>query len=162
MAVDPGHLSPPFGYRSRRGGDALNYLTAHFALVTRAGIHQGESVLVNGAAGGVGSATLQVARGLGCRTIASVSSDDKAAFCRTCGAEDVVVRPSSKQVRALTGGRGVDVVVDVVGSEEVVVESLRSLALCGRLLSVGFAAGDIPAVRLNRLLLNNVDVRGVS
>ena len=80
----------------------------------------------------------------------------------SCGADDVLVGLSSQRVREVTDGRGVDIVLDVVGSDEIVLESLRSLATCGRMLSLGYVAGSIPSVRLNRLLLNNIDVRGVS
>ena len=140
----------------------LNYLTAHFALAERAGLRAGETVLVHGAAGGVGTATLQVARGLGARTIAVVSTEAKAEVARRAGADDVVLLGGFRDaVSELTGGRGVDVVVDVVGGD-VFTDSLRSLATQGRLLVVGFAAGQgIPEVKVNRLLLNNVDVRGV-
>jgi NADPH2:quinone reductase len=140
----------------------LNYLTAHFALAERAGLREGETVLVHGAAGGVGTATLQVARGLGARTVAVVSTEAKAEVARRAGADDVVLLDGFRDaVSELTGGRGVDVVVDVVGGD-VFTDSLRSLATQGRLLVVGFAAGQgIPEVKVNRLLLNNVDVRGV-
>ena len=140
----------------------MNYLTALFALDERGGLRPGETVLVHGASGGVGSATLQVARGLGARTIAVVSTDEKADFARVLGADDTVLVDGFKDaVRDLTGGRGVDVVVDVVGGDAFT-DSLRCLAEQGRLLVVGFAAGrGIPEVRVNRLLLTNVDVRGV-
>jgi NADPH:quinone reductase len=140
----------------------LNYLTAQFALVTRAGLRPGETVLVHGAAGGVGTATLQVARGLGARTIAVVSTEEKAQVARRAGADETVPLGDFKEAAlALTQGRGVDVVLDVVGGD-VFTDSLRVLAPLGRLLVVGFAAGQgIPEVRVNRLLLNNVDVRGV-
>ena len=139
----------------------LNYLTAQFALATRAGLRSGETVLVHGASGGVGTATLQVARGYGARTVAVVSTPAKADFVRALGADDVVlVEGFLPAVRELTGGTGVDVVVDVVGGD-LMTDSLRALAPLGRLLVVGFTAGSIPQVRVNRLLLNNIDVRGV-
>jgi NADPH2:quinone reductase len=140
----------------------MNYLTAHFALVERAQTQPGETVLVHGAAGGVGTATIQVARGLGARTIAVTSTQEKADLARRAGADDTVLLDGFKDaVAELTGGRGVDVVMDVVGGD-VFTDSLRSLAPQGRLLVVGFAAGQgIPEVKVNRLLLNNVDVRGV-
>jgi NADPH2:quinone reductase len=140
----------------------LNYLTAHFALVERAGLRAGETVLVHGAAGGVGTATIQVARALGARTIAVVSTARKAAVARAAGADETVLLDGFRDaVAELTDGRGVDVVVDVVGGD-VFTDSLRSLAPLGRLLVVGFAAGQgIPEVKVNRLLLNNIDVRGV-
>ena len=140
----------------------MNYLTAHFALAERGDLHEGETVLVHGAAGGVGTATLQVARGLGARTLAVVSTEEKGEVARRAGADEVVLLDGFKDaVKELTDGRGVDVVVDVVGGD-VFTDSLRSLAPQGRLLVVGFAAGQgIPEVKVNRLLLNNVDVRGV-
>src|SRR5690242_10764739 len=140
----------------------MNYLTAHFALVERAQTQPGETVLVHGAAGGVGPATIQVARGLGARTIAVTSTEEKADLARRAGADEAVLLDGFKEsVAELTGGRGVDVVMDVVGGDAFT-DSLRSLAPQGRLLVVGFAAGQgIPEVKVNRLLLNNVDVRGV-
>ena len=140
----------------------MNYLTAHFTLAERAGLREGETVLVLGASGGVGTATLQVARGLGARTVAAVSTHEKAAVARVAGADEVVLLEGFRDaVRGLTGGRGVDVVVDPVGGDGFT-DALRTLAPQGRLMVVGFAAGQgIPEVRVNRLLLHNVDVRGV-
>jgi NADPH2:quinone reductase len=139
----------------------MNYLTAQFALATRAGLRAGETVLVHGAAGGVGTATIQVAKGYGARTIAVVSTDEKAQVARAAGADEVVrVDGFLAAVRELTDGRGVDVVMDVVGGD-LMTDSLRALAPLGRLLVVGFTGGGIPEVRVNRLLLNNIDVRGV-
>jgi NADPH2:quinone reductase len=140
----------------------MNYLTALFALEERGGLREGETVLVHGAAGGVGTATLQVAKGLGARTIAVVSTEEKAAFARAAGADEAVVGADFRgAVKDLTGGRGVDVVLDVVGGDAFT-DSLRCLAEQGRVLVVGFAAGQgIPEVKVNRLLLGNTDVRGV-
>jgi NADPH2:quinone reductase len=139
----------------------LNYLTAQFALATRAQVTKGETVLVHGASGGVGTATLQVARGYGARTVAVVSTPEKAEFVRALGADHVVlVDGFLSAVKELTGGRGVDVVADVVGGD-LMTDSLRALGPLGRLLVIGFTAGSIPQVRVNRLLLNNIDVRGV-
>ncbi|WP_426243242.1 NADPH:quinone oxidoreductase family protein [Nocardioides sp. LHG3406-4] len=140
----------------------MNYLTAHFALAERAGLRPGETVLVLGASGGVGTATLQVAKGLGARTIAVVSTDEKARVARAAGADEVVLLDGFKDAaRELTGDRGVDVVVDPVGGDTFT-DALRSLAPQGRVMVVGFASGQgIPEVRVNRLLLNNIDVRGV-
>lgn len=140
----------------------MNYLTAQFALAERGGLRAGETVLVHGAAGGVGTASIQVAKGYGARTIAVVSSEEKGGVARAAGADEVVLLDGFKDaVMELTAGAGVDVVVDVVGGS-VFTDSLRSLAARGRLLVVGFAAGQgIPEVKVNRLLLNNVDVRGV-
>ena len=139
----------------------MNYLTAQFALETRAQLREGETVLVHGAAGGVGTASLQVAKGYGARTIAVVSTPEKADFVRDLGADEaVLVDGFLPAVKELTGGRGVDVVVDVVGGD-LMTDSLRSLGTQGRLLVVGFTGGGIPEVKVNRLLLNNIDVRGV-
>jgi NADPH:quinone reductase len=139
----------------------MNYLTALFALEERGGLREGETVLVHGAAGGVGTATLQVAKGLGARTIAVVSTEEKAAFARAAGADEAVVGPDFKDaVKELTGGRGVDLVVDPVGGDRFT-DSLRSLAREGRLLVIGFTGGEIPTVKVNRLLLNNISVVGV-
>lgn len=139
----------------------MNYLTAHFTLIERAQLKEGETVLIHGAAGGVGTATIQVAKGYGARTIAVVSTDEKADFARKAGADETVnTSDFLAQSKQLTDGRGVDVVVDVVGGDSFT-DSLRSLAEQGRVMVVGFASGDgIPQVKVNRLLLNNVDVRG--
>src|SRR5690349_3983442 len=139
----------------------MNYLTAHFALAERGHLQQGETVLVHGAAGGVGTATIQVAKGYGARTIAVVSTEEKGEVARKAGADEVVLVEGFRDaVKELTAGQGVDVVMDVVGGD-LMTDSLRSLGTQGRLLVVGFTAGAIPEVKVNRLLLNNVDVRGV-
>ena len=125
----------------------LNYLTAHFALVRRAKLQPGETVLVQGAAGGVGSASCDMAAALGARVIAVVSSTEKVAIAEAAGAHHVVLADGfAAEVRQLTDGRGVDVIVDPVGGERFT-DSLRSLAREGRLLVVGFAGGEIPVVR---------------
>jgi NADPH2:quinone reductase len=143
-------------------GLLFNDLTVHFALTERGRLTDGETVLVHGAAGGIGTSTLRLAPALGAaRTIAVVSTQDKADIARAAGATDVVLADGFKDaVRDLTGGRGVDIVVDPVGGDRVT-DSLRSLAPGGRLLVIGFTGGDIPTVKLNRLLLNNVDAVGV-
>jgi NADPH:quinone reductase len=140
----------------------MNYLTADFTLADRAGLRAGETVLVHGAAGGVGTASIQVAKGMGARVIAVVSTEAKASVARDAGADEAVLLDGFKDaVLGLTDKRGVDVVVDVVGGDAFT-DSLRALAPQGRLMVVGFAAGaGIPQVKVNRLLLNNVDVRGV-
>ena len=163
VAIDPESVFPLPDSMSFEQGAALpmNYLTAQFALATRAQLRAGETVLVHGAAGGVGTASIQVAKGYGARTIAVVSTEEKGEVARRAGADEVVlVDGFAKAVKELTDGRGVDVVVDVVGGD-LMTDSLRCLAPLGRLLVVGFTAGAIPEVRVNRLLLNNIDVRGV-
>lgn len=136
----------------------LNYLTVEFALGQRGRLAAGETLLVHGAGGGIGTAGIQWARVLGARVIAVVSSEAKADAARRAGADEVVsVDGFLAAVRELGG---VDVVLDPVGGDRVT-DSLRSLRPGGRLLVVGFTAGDIPTVKVNRLLLNNVDVVGV-
>ena len=143
-------------------GLLFNDLTVHCALRTRGRLVAGESVLVHGAAGGIGTSTLRLATAWGAsRTIAVVSTADKGDVARAAGATDVVLADGFKDaVKELTGGRGVDVVVDPVGGDRFT-DSLRSLAAGGRLLVIGFTGGDIPTVKVNRLLLNNVDAVGV-
>jgi NADPH2:quinone reductase len=139
----------------------MNYLTVNFALVRRGRLRAGETVLVHGAAGGVGSAAVQLAKALGARVIAVVSSDAKRTIAERAGADEVIlVEGFLAAVKSLTGGRGVDMVVDPVGGDRFT-DSLRSLAPEGRLLVIGFTAGEIPTVKVNRLLLNNIDVVGV-
>ena len=140
----------------------LNFLTAHLALVRRGRLKEGETVLVQGAAGGVGTAVCSMAAALGARVIAVVSTAQKGETARAAGAHDIVLAEGFKEeVRRLTGGRGVDVVVAPVGGDRFA-DSLRSLASEGRLLVLGFAGGDIPTVRTNRLLLTNTSVMGVA
>jgi NADPH2:quinone reductase len=138
----------------------LNYHTAYFALKLRGRLAEGQTVLVHGAAGGVGTASLQVAKGLGARTIGVVSSDEKERVAREAGADEVVRSdgPWRDEARELSGG-GVDVVIDPVGGDRFT-DSLRSLATEGRIVVVGFTEGSIPEVKVNRLLLNNTEVVG--
>ncbi|OBG18215.1 NADPH:quinone oxidoreductase [Mycolicibacterium celeriflavum] len=143
-------------------GLLFNDLTMHHALRTRGRLAEGETVLVHGAAGGIGTSTLRLAPAWGAsRVIAVVSSEDKAEVARAAGATDVVLADGFKDaVKGLTDGRGVDIVVDPVGGDRFT-DSLRSLAPGGRLLVIGFTGGEIPTVKVNRLLLNNVDAVGV-
>jgi NADPH2:quinone reductase len=142
-------------------GLILNYHTAYFALQMRGRLRSGETVLVHGAAGGVGTAASQVARGLGAHTIGVVSSDEKAAVARAAGADEVLRSDGAwkDEARELTGGAGVNVVLDPVGGDRFT-DSLRVLAEGGRLVVVGFAAGSIPEVKVNRLLLANTEIVG--
>lgn len=163
VAVPPAVVLPLPDNVSFQAGAALpmNYLTVHFGLVQRGRLKAGETVLVHGAAGGVGTAAVQLAAALGARVIAVVSSAEKGEVAKKAGAHDVVdVAGFKDQVKALTGGRGVDLVVDPVGGDRFT-DSLRSLATEGRLLVVGFTGGEIPTVKVNRLLLNNLSVVGV-
>jgi NADPH:quinone reductase len=138
----------------------LNYHTVYFALKLRGRVERGEWVLVHGAAGGVGTAALQVAKALGASTIAVVSSEEKERVAREAGADEVVRSdgPWREQALELSDG-GVDVVLDPVGGERFT-DSLRSLKEDGRVLVVGFTEGSIPEVKVNRLLLRNVSVVG--
>lgn len=140
----------------------LNYLTAHLALVRRGRLRRGETVLVQGAGGGLGTAACSMAAALNARVIAVVSTAEKGRTAQAAGADDIVLAENFKDdVRRLTGGRGVDMVVDPVGGDRFT-DSLRTLAPEGRLLVLGFAGGDIPTVRTNRLLLRNTSVVGVA
>ena len=147
---------------SAGAGLLFNDLTVHFALRERGRLAAGETVLVHGAAGGIGTSALRMAPVLGAsRVIAVVSSQAKADIARSAGATDVVLVDGWKDaVKELTGGRGVDVVVDPVGGDRFT-DSIRSLAPSGRILVLGSTGGEIPPVKVNRLLLNNVDVVGV-
>ncbi len=141
-------------------GLILNYHTAYFSLAMRGRLKAGETVLVHGAAGGVGTASLQVAKGLGATAIAVVSTDEKERIARDAGADHVLRSdgPWKDEAKELSGG-GVDVVLDPVGGDRFT-DSLRSLRENGRVVVVGFTAGSIPEVRVNRLLLNNTEVIG--
>ena len=144
-------------------GLVMNYHTALFALRDRGRLQEGETVLIHGAAGGVGTASIQTAKAFGARVIAVVSSDEKAQTAREAGADEVLLSGGEwlKEARGLTGGQGVDVVLDPVGGERFT-DSLRSLTDGGRLLVVGFTGGSIPEVKVNRLLLRNLSVVGVA
>jgi NADPH2:quinone reductase len=163
VAVAPAYfcfkLSDEFDF-AQGASLVLNYHTAYFALKLRGRLKEGETVLVHGAAGGVGTASLQVARGLGAKTIAVVSNESKERVAREAGADEVVRSDGAwkDEAKELSGG-GVDVVLDPVGGDRFT-DSLRSLREGGRLVVVGFAGGSIPEVRVNRLLLNNTEVVG--
>jgi NADPH2:quinone reductase len=181
-------LPLPDGMSFEAGAAApLNYLTGMFALVRRARAQAGETLLVHGAAGGVGTAAVQLGKALGLRTIAVAGDAAKREFAVRCGADHAVLSHGGPgdggpgdggpgdggpgdggpgdgwlaAVRDLLGERAVDIVVDPVGSDRMT-DSLRSLAPEGRLLVLGFAGGDIPVVKVNRLLLGNTGVLGVA
>ena len=141
----------------------LTYGTTHHALLDRAALGAGETVLVLGAAGGVGTAAIQIAKAVGARVIAAASSDEKCALCREIGA-DATINYSSANIRdelkALTGGKGPDVVYDPVGGD-LAEPVFRSIAWRGRYLVVGFAQGGIPALPLNLALLKGASIVGV-
>lgn len=145
----------------------LVYQTAHFALVERGRYKTGETVLVGGAAGGVGLAAVQIAKGMGAKVLACVRSDEEAALVRMSGADAVIdlTKPDLKeslraQVFEATGGKGADVVLDPLGGE-FFPAVIRAMAWCGRLVVIGFAAGDIPTVKVNYLLVKNISISGL-
>lgn len=163
VACDPGAVLPlPDNLSFVEGaGLPMNALTVHFALTRRGGLRAGETVLVHGAAGGIGTASIQLAKALGATVIAVTSTEDKADVARSAGADHAILTEGFKDAaKELTNGRGVDMVVDPVGGDRFT-DSLRSLAVEGRILVIGFTAGGIPEVKVNRLLLNNISVVGV-
>ena len=144
-------------------GMATTYQTSYFALTRRARLQEGEWLLVHAGASGVGVAALQLGKALGARTIATAGSDEKLAFCRAQGADHAIgyADPSwVDQVKEITSGRGADVIYDPVGGD-VFDLSTKCIAPDGRLLIVGFAAGRIPSIAANRVLLKNMSVVGV-
>ena len=141
----------------------LTYATTDHALRDRAALAAGETLLVLGAAGGVGLAAIEIGKALGARVIACASSEDKLAVCRSHGADATInyaTEDLRERIKALTEGRGVDVVYDPVGGPYTE-PAFRSLAWRGRHLVVGFAAGEIPKLPLNLALLKGASVVGV-
>jgi NADPH2:quinone reductase len=155
-------LPPGFPYTDA-AAFIMTYATSHHALLDRGQLKAGETVLVLGAAGGVGTAAIQIAKAAGARVIAAASSDDKCALCRQLGA-DATINYSRESLRdalkALTEGKGPDVIYDPVGGD-LAEPAFRSIAWRGRYLVVGFAAGPIPALPLNLPLLKGAALVGV-
>ncbi len=141
----------------------MTYATSHHALIDRGQLKAGETVLVLGAAGGVGTAAIQIAKAAGARVIAAASTDEKCALCKELGA-DATINYSTDNLRealkALTDGKGPDVIYDPVGGE-LAEPAFRSIAWRGRYLVIGFAGGPIPALPLNLPLLKGASVMGV-
>ena len=145
------------------GSFLMTYGTSWHALKDRAQLQAGETVLVLGAAGGIGIAAIEIAKALGARVIAAASSAEKLKICRAKGADETIdyVREDLRErLKALTGGRGVDVVCDPIGGK-FTEPALRSLAWRGRLLVIGFADGEIPRLPLNLPLLKGCAIVGV-
>lgn len=165
LAVAPAHMVFPIPDELSFATAAcvpINYLTVHFALTHRVQVRAGDTVLVHGAAGGVGTAAIQFARAKGAKVIAVASSEAKLELAGDAGAHHGILADGFlEKVKELTGGNGVDIVVDPVGGDRFT-DSLRSLGVDGRLLVIGFVGGDIPTVKVNRLLLNNTSVIGVA
>jgi NADPH2:quinone reductase len=141
----------------------MTYATSHHALVDRAALKAGETVLVLGAAGGVGTAAIQIAKAMGAKVIAAASTDEKCALCQSLGA-DATINYSTENLRdalkTLTEGKGPDVIYDPVGGE-FAEPAFRSIAWRGRYLVVGFAGGPIPSLPLNLPLLKGASLVGV-
>jgi NADPH2:quinone reductase len=157
-------LPLPDGFTFEHGAAfAFTYGTSHHALIDRAALKAGETVFVLGAAGGVGTAALQIAKAAGARVIAGVSSARKVELCLSLGA-DAAINYSSENLREAlkqhTGGKGPDVIYDPVGGD-LAEPSFRSIAWRGRYLVVGFAQGGIPALPLNLALLKGASIVGV-
>lgn len=166
VAVAPPELTVPIPFglsMEAAGGFILNYHTAYFALARRAGLRAGETLLVHGAAGGVGTAAIQVGRGLGAHVFGVASSAAKREVAVAAGAADAVdaAEDWNAWIRDRTDGRGADVIVDPVGGDRFDA-SLRALAPEGRLVVIGFTEGRIPSVQANRLLFRNVSVVGAA
>lgn len=165
VCVDARQVMPlPSGFAFDDAAAFLcTYGTSHHALVDRAQLKAGETVLVLGAAGGVGTAAIQIAKAVGARVIAVASSDEKCALCRTLGADASINYTSAdlrEQIKAATEGKGPDVVYDPVGGA-MAEPVFRSIAWRGRYLVIGFAAGAIPALPLNLALLKGASLVGV-
>jgi NADPH2:quinone reductase len=164
VAVSPENIVPtPDHVDDAQAASLLgNYYTMYFALARRGALRPGETVLVLGSGGGIGTAAVQIAKAMGAKVIAMVHRPQAAGFVESLGA-DVVLPLTDGWLQAVkdhTDGRGVDLVVDPIGGEAFD-DAIRALATEGRLLVIGFAAGGIPTVKVNRLLLRNVAVIGV-
>lgn len=141
----------------------VTYHTGYFALVHRAALRPGETLLVHGGAGGVGVAAIQLGKALGATVIATAGADDKLDVCRAAGADHAINYKTADwvaEVKKVTGGRGADVIYDPVGGD-VFDQSLKCIAWEGRILVIGFASGKIPELKLNRVLLKNISVVGL-
>ena len=163
--VDASRVIPlPPGFALEDGAAfAFTYGTSHHALMDRAQLQAGETVLVLGAAGGVGSAALQIAKAAGAKVIAAASTDEKCALCKQLGADETLnysTQDVRETLKALTGGKGPDVVYDPVGGA-LAEPVFRSIAWRGRYLVIGFAGGGIPALPWNLALLKGASVVGV-
>lgn len=167
VAAGQCHRLPDSMSFTEAASSAVVYDTSWVALRSRARLAPGETVLVLGASGGVGHASVQLAKAMGARVLGGVSRPEREATARAAGADAIVdlsapnLRDSLReQVYAETAGRGADVIIDPLGGE-VFAAAIRALAWCGRLVVIGFAAGSIPTLRINYLLLKNIEVSGL-
>ena len=141
----------------------INYGTSYYALKRRANAKNGETLLVLGASGGIGTSTIQLAKVMGLHTICAVGSNEKADYVKSLGADEIVRYDQvdlKETVKELTDGKGVDIVIDPVGGEATE-QALRATAFNGRLLVIGFANGSIPKISLNLTLVKGVSIVGV-
>lgn len=157
-------LPLPDGFSATDGAAfIMTYATSHHALVDRAQLKTGETVLILGAAGGVGTAAIQIAKAMGAKVIAAASTDEKCALCSSLGADETINYSQQnlrEALKELTQGRGPDVIYDPVGGE-LAEPAFRSIAWRGRYLVVGFAGGPIPSLPLNLPLLKGASLVGV-
>ena len=166
VAVDTGRLSPlPENLSYEQAASfAVTYGTGHVALAHRARLRPGETLLVHGAAGGVGLTAVELGKIMGARVIATAGGPDKLEIARAAGADetiDYLAEDIRERVKALTGGRGADVIYDPVGGD-VFDASLRCVAFEGRILVIGFAGGRVPQIPANHVMVKNVDIIGVN
>jgi len=144
-------------------GVSITYFTSYYALKQRANLQPGETLLVLGAAGGVGTSAIELGKHMGARVIAAASTDEKLALCRKLGADEVINYSTTSlkdAIKELTGGKGVDVVYDPVGGDYAE-PAIRGMAWNGRYLVIGFASGPIPKIALNLTLLKGCSLVGV-
>jgi len=144
-------------------GVSITYFTSYYALKQRANLQPGETMLVLGAAGGVGTTAIELGKLMGAKVIAAASSEEKLELCRKLGADEVINYSTTSlkdAVKELTGGKGVDVVYDPVGGDYAE-PAIRSMAWNGRYLVIGFASGPIPRIPLNLTLLKGCSIVGV-
>jgi NADPH2:quinone reductase len=164
VAADAQLLTWPAGLSAAEAASfVVTYHTGYFALVHRAALRAGETLLVHGGAGGVGIAAIQLGKALGATVIATAGADDKLDICRAAGADHAINYKTADwvaEVKHATGGKGADVIYDPVGGD-VFDQSLRCIAWEGRILVIGFASGKIPELKLNRVLLKNISVVGL-
>jgi NADPH:quinone reductase len=167
VAAGQCHRLPDSMSFTEAASSAVVYDTSWVALRSRARLAPGETVLVLGASGGVGHASVQLAKAMGARVLGGVSRPEREATARAAGADAIVdlsapnLRDSLReQVYAETAGRGADIIIDPLGGE-IFAAAIRALAWCGRLVVIGFAAGSIPTLRVNYLLLKNIEVSGL-
>lgn len=149
------------------GASSLVYDTSWFALRERARLAEGETVLVLGASGGVGLASVQLAKAMGARVLGAISNMSKAQMVRDAGADAIIDLSAANlhedlraQVQTQTDGKGADVILDMLGGD-IFDAAIRALAWCGRLVVIGFAAGRIPTIKTNYLLVKNIEVSGL-